>query len=184
MNTYLVRTKSDQTLVGIFCAASTSSLAALVNEVFDANECEYLQLKANEGLFIEAQFVTESAVAPGETDEVALVHVDGEPDMGYVTIPSESACVAAELLMVSGASEYVPPVLEPTPELHERFQLAHRKGEWRPVTNGPTNVSATPSQTHKPRTLASTNSDTIARKLMLGSLTPVTFVRSASTRYH
>lgn len=193
MNTYLVRTKADQTLMGIFCAANVSDLATIIDSVFDANECEYLQLRANEGLFIEAQFITQNG-------QVELVHPDDiqvppssedgmDEAFDALVEPSEEALEAAERMMLTGEDEYIPPVLEPTMALADRLQQAHRTNEWRPVVDLAPAKGARPyrlptlSTDHVVKT-HSINAESIAAKLMKGTLTPATFIHNASRRHH
>lgn len=76
MHAYLVRTKIDRTLVGLFCARSVADLARLIDTVFDARECEYLELRANDGLFIEAQFLNVPGPTPDAPEQEVLVHPD------------------------------------------------------------------------------------------------------------
>ena len=196
MNTYLVRTKLDQALMGIFCAASPVELATVIDEVFNADECEYLQMKANEGLFIEAQFVMQASPEVGGSDQVTLVHVDDpaaiedsftrEENFG-ADMANEAGAEAqreAELLMLAAEGEYIAPVLEPTGTLNTRLQSAHRAGEWQPVRPRPARTARHAKRETSALLNKPINPDSIARKLMEGALNPANYIHNASQRRH
>jgi hypothetical protein len=212
MNTYLVRTKSDQTLIGMFCAESVTNLARLIDEVFEASECEYLELKNNEGLFVEAKFVTMPTQA-GDAERVMLTNVDdiAIPDLDEEEIAEAMGGSAeiADLIVEGGADEHIPPVLEPTQALSRRFQSAHRLREWQPVVAASEQAEASSIRVDgasqmKPlliysapcaaaagtrlSTYAGTaphiNAERIANKLMKGELNPASFLYNGSRLVH
>lgn len=176
MKTYLVRTKSDQVLMGVFCAASPADLAKIIDTVFDARECEYLELRPNEGLFVEGQFVT--AVTGDEGEQVLLTHVD-DP----LISPSSDEDADDELLAFpdvdlfeADEEEDIPPLLEPTEALHARLQQA--KNEWQPLQLDTKPLE--PVEVY----LARLDPEVIAKKLIRGALNPASFVRPPSSRLH
>lgn len=145
-------------------------------------------MRANEGLFVEAKFVTKAPVAPGKPERVILTHVDDVQEMeDRISERAQDAEDAANLILLSAEDEYIPPVLEPTFELSQRIQSAHEISDWRPVVAR--QAGGTKSAAQRPPACALTsspaiNSDSIACKLMAGGLNASTFIRNASTRHH
>jgi hypothetical protein len=132
MKTYFVRTRLDQSLVGIFCAASERALAAVIELMVEPADCEYLVLKANEGLFAEAQFVrAPSQEGKGDTifltntpDEILTADPDeleGDEDGAHRTLDTHGELKHA-------MDEVIPPVLEPTEALMARLQVEEARG--------------------------------------------------------
>jgi hypothetical protein len=110
MKTYIVRTRTDQTLVGMFCASSPRALSKLIEE---------------------AQFVQapKSALAPEGT-----VFLTNSPEE-YSEMPEDLVPQSDEMVSVPPGSalehamtEVIPLVLEPTEDLQRRFQSAQRQG--------------------------------------------------------
>jgi hypothetical protein len=127
MKTFFVRTRLDQALVGVFCAASPTALAKILEAMVEPADCEYLILKANEGLFVEAHFVQAPAQESGRRDTVFLTNVPDE------VIDSDEIEAAAPAIRTGGAlkaamAEVIPPVLEPTDALMDRLQIEEPRG--------------------------------------------------------
>lgn len=180
MKTYLVRMIADQTLMGVFCAESTSKLADIIDNVFDARECEYLELRPNEGLFIEAKFAT-IPTEDGDGKRVVLTHVDDPLNCNTVDeedeLLDEEPLLETELLIAIAEEDYVPPVLEPTYALNDRLQAAEVENEWQPVREGRQTAAF---EVH----MNQIDSESIARKLIQGALNPATFIKPPSNRIH
>lgn len=73
MSTYLVRTIDTLRLVGIFVAKNSKALFHLIDDELDPCSCEYLALKDEEGIHLDALF-TANMVDDG-TGESDVVHV-------------------------------------------------------------------------------------------------------------
>jgi len=56
MQTYLVRARGSKRLVGVFSAMGSDGLFHIVDELADPFECEFLELQAGEGLFVDGKF--------------------------------------------------------------------------------------------------------------------------------
>lgn len=132
LTTFLVRTQADQTLVGVFCASSLKALSKLLSPMADPEECEYLALQANEGLFVEAQFVHAPAISPDEEDAVFLTNVPEQYAEDSGGIEEEGGALQGSAALQAALTEEIPPVLEPTEELNTRLQVAEKAG-WTPI---------------------------------------------------
>lgn len=127
MKTFFVRTRLDQTLVGIFCAASPNALAKILEAMVEPADCEYLILKANEGLFVEAHFVQAPAQESGRRDTIFLTNVPDEV-LDSDEIEEAGASKGESGSLKAAMAEVIPPVLEPTDVLMDRLQVEEPRG--------------------------------------------------------
>jgi hypothetical protein len=148
MKTYFVRTRTDQALVGIFCAASPKALASIIELMVEPEDCEYLTLKANEGLFAEAQFVHAPAQENGKGATVFLTNSaeDAMLNQDAVVMDDDEedslrGQVHAGSPLERAMQEVIPPILEPTEALMDRLQLEEPRG-WVALTATAARASA------------------------------------------
>jgi hypothetical protein len=134
MKTYFVRTRTDQALVGIFCAASPKALASIIELMVEPEDCEYLTLKANEGLFAEAQFVHAPSQENGKAATVFLTNsaddamLDQDSALDEEEEDSLVGQVHAGSPLERAMQEVIPPILEPTEALMDRLQIEEPRG--------------------------------------------------------
>lgn len=87
-STFLVREARTRRLIGMFCARRSNDLFVLLDEQTDPFECEYLELRAGEGLFIER--LLHAADTP-------YGHPDGVSDAGTSALHERAdACVLSQ----------------------------------------------------------------------------------------
>ncbi len=168
MMTYLVRTRADCTLVGVFCASSEGALAKIISPMIEPEECEYLALKANEGLFVEAQFIRVSCETADMRDRVYLtnspmdfIESDSQEPAQEGLIPNLKEICAQGSMLKEALEEEIPPVLEPTEALAERLHTVERTG-WHSFTKLPE----------------------VSHALSPRSRTPILLLSGGSTRQH
>lgn len=155
MKSFLVRTIEDHTLLGVFCADSPEAIEAIIAPMIDPADCEYLVLKANEGLFVEAQFVHVPSELPNTTERVYLTNtpedyldlctevetskksniLGNDSRLSALCGPGGPLKEAFDEALEEALDEQIPPVLEPTEALAERLNIAEQ-GAWRPVVRG------------------------------------------------
>ena len=127
MKTFFVRTRLDQALVGVFCASTPKALAKILETMVEPADCEYLILKANEGLFVEAHFVRAPAQESGRRDTIFLTNVPDE-ELGADELEEATARSVPGGALKAAMAEVIPPVLEPTDTLMDRLQLEEPRG--------------------------------------------------------
>ena len=159
MKTYLVRTIEDQVLIGVFCEKSKKALIETISPLIEAQDCEYIVLNEGEGLFVEAQFVCVPEDGKHERNTVYLTNdpermcPEEAPSLMGALSPHESSsdfcrlqesmkqsvdqklAESVELALADAMEEVIPPVLEPTEVLSNRFN-DNKLCVWQRLTNG------------------------------------------------
>ena len=63
-STFLVRDADTGRMVGLFCARRSNDLFCLLDERVDPFGCEYLELRAGEGVFVDPEGLTPTGARP------------------------------------------------------------------------------------------------------------------------
>ena len=90
-STYLVRDARTHRLVGLICARRSNDLYTLIDDRTDPFDCEYLELRPGERLFVDELL----AAGHGGRDQVVPASGVAGTDCAHETAASAEACVAA-----------------------------------------------------------------------------------------